>query len=80
MTKVERIYDISFNGVAKAVASQEEYCSDAKTKTIKADLGRHLAGDYTPSPPQPSQDEGIFSGWGSASSEDKRMPTPFDPD
>ena len=30
--KVERIYDVSFNGVAKAVAAEGDYCSDAKTK------------------------------------------------
>ena len=80
--KVERIYDVSFNGVAKAVVGETEYCTDAKTKVIKADLTRHLAGDYTPSaPPKVAQEEGLFSGWGSASSDDnKRMPTPFDPD
>jgi hypothetical protein len=69
MAKIEKIYDVSFNAVAKAVASEGEYCSDTKTRTIKADLGRHLAGDYTPSASsQPQQEEGIFSGWGSASS------------
>src|SRR6185437_3151702 len=36
--KIERIYDVSFNGVAKAVAAEGDYCTDAKTKTIKADL------------------------------------------
>lgn len=67
--KVERIYDVSFNGVTKAVAAEGEYCSNAKTKTIKADLGRHLAGDYTPSAPPPAQqEEGLFSGWGGGSS------------
>jgi hypothetical protein len=80
MAKIERMYDVSFNAVAKAVASQDEYCSDAKTRVIKADLSRHLAGDYTPSAPPPQDDGGLFSGWGSASTEDKRMPTPFDPD
>jgi hypothetical protein len=81
IAKIERMYDVSFNAVAKAVASQGEYCSDAKTKVIKADLGRHLAGDFTPSAAPPQQDDGsLFSGWGSASTEDKRMPTPFDPD
>ena len=48
LSKVERIYDVSFNGVAKAVAGEADYCSDEKTKAIKADLTRHLAGDYTP--------------------------------
>jgi hypothetical protein len=82
-TKVERIYDVSFNGVAKAVAAEGEYCSDGKTTQIKADLTRHLAGDYTPSAPPPAQqDDGLFSGWGSGGSgdDDKRMPTPLDND
>lgn len=80
--KVERIYDASFNGVAKAVATEGDYCSDDKTRQIKADLTRHLAGDYTPNPPKVAQEEGLFSGWGSGGSSDdnKRMPTPFDPD
>jgi hypothetical protein len=65
--KLERMYDVSFNAVAKAVAAEGEYCTSTKTKTIKADLGRHLAGDYTPSPPQQQQDDGLFSGWGGGS-------------
>ncbi len=69
MARIEKVYDVSFNGVAKAVAAEGEYCSDAKTRTIKADLGRHLAGDYTPSPPPPPE-EGLLSGWGSDGSSD----------
>jgi hypothetical protein len=66
--KIERIYDVSFNAVAKAVAAEGEYCTDAKTKTIKADLTRHLAGDYTPSEhPKVAEEEGLFSGWGGGS-------------
>lgn len=70
MAKLEKIYDVSFNGVAKAVATQNSYCTPAKTKRIKADLTRHLAGDYTPSAPEPKQEEeGIFSGWGTDGTE-----------
>lgn len=72
--KIERIYDVSFNGVAKAVVGETEYCSDQKTKVIKADLTRHLAGDYTPSPPpKVAQEEGLFSGWGSGGSDSEGM-------
>ena len=72
--KIERIYDISFNGVAKAVAAEGEYCTEAKTKTIKADLTRHLAGDYTPrEQPKVAQEEGLFSGWGSGGSDSEGM-------
>ena len=64
LAKVEKIYDVSFNGVAKAVAEQADYCTDAKTTIVKADLNRHLKGDYTPhSRPKPVE-EGLFSGWG----------------
>ena len=76
LSKLERIYDVSFNGVAKAVAGERNYCSPQKTKQIKADLARHLAGDYTPTPrKQEPQEEGIFSGWGSGGSESEGMKT-----
>ncbi len=80
ISQIEKAYDLSFNGVAKAVAGQSDYCSAAKTKTIKADLARHLAGDYTPSAlPKKQEEEGMFSGWGSGGSDDQgfspRLPT-----
>jgi hypothetical protein len=80
LSQIERTYDASFNGVAKAVVGQSDYCSTDKTKKIKADLARHLAGDYTPSaPPKKQEEEGLFSGWGSGGSDDKgfspRLPT-----
>ncbi len=67
-SKVERIYDVSFNGVAKAVAAEGDYCSPGKTTLIKGDLTRHLAGDYTPNRPKVEEEEGLFSGWGSGGS------------
>lgn len=48
MAKVEKIYDISFNGISRGIAPKEDYCTQAKSKEIKEDLTRHLAGDYTP--------------------------------
>jgi hypothetical protein len=73
ISKVERIYDVSFNGVAKAVAAEGDYCSDGKTRQIKADLTRHLAGDYTPNPPKPQEEDGLFSGWGNGGSDSDGM-------
>ena len=64
LAKIEKIYDVSFNGVAKAVAEQADYCTDAKTTIVKADLNRHLRGDYTPRPQEKPVEEGLFSGWG----------------
>ena len=53
-TKLGQMYDVSFNGISKAVADKgEDYCSTSKTAKIKDALSRHLAGDYTPTPPEP---------------------------
>ncbi len=63
--KTGKIYDTAFNGISKAVAGQSEaYCTEQKTADIKEALNRHLAGDYTPTPPKPQEpeDEGLFSG------------------
>jgi hypothetical protein len=61
--KLNQVYDIAFNGISKAVASKDEdYCTDNKTRTIKEALNRHLAGDYTPSTPEPVADDGGFFG------------------
>jgi hypothetical protein len=73
ISQIERTYDASFNGVAKAVVGETDYCTSEKTKTIKADLARHLAGDYTPGAlPKKQEDEGLFSGWGSGGSDDSK--------
>ena len=48
MAKVEKIYDVSFNGISRGIAPSQDYCTQAKSKEIKEDLTRHLAGDYTP--------------------------------
>lgn len=63
LASVERTYDVSFNGVTKAIANQPAYCSERKTAEIKQDLTRHLAGDYTPSAPRKVEEEdgGILS-------------------
>lgn len=71
LSRIEKVYDISFNGVTKAVAAEPNYCGAEKTQQIKADLGRHLAGDYSPTPPKAvaQQDTGLFSGlWDNDSS------------
>lgn len=69
-TNVVKTYDTAYAGVSKAAAGQPGYCSETKTKDIKADLTRHLAGDYSPAPPKPvvEEDGGLFSGWGSGGS------------
>lgn len=67
LSRIEQIYDIAYNGVTKASATDPKYCSGEKTAEIKAALTRHLAGDYAPAARkrvEPQDDGGIFSGWG----------------
>ena len=66
--KLGRMYDVAFNGISKAVADQgEAYCTPTKTQKIKEALNRHLAGDYTPAPPEPVVEEsGLFGDFGSS--------------
>lgn len=67
--QIERTYDITYNAVAKAIAAEPNYCSAERTADIKAALTRHLAGDYTPSPPKKVvvEDSGWFDFGGSSS-------------
>ena len=73
--RIEQIYDVSYNGVLKATAEDPKYCNEERTRDIKVDLNRHLAGDYTPTPPKKvvADTSGLFSGWGDTSSSDKGM-------
>jgi hypothetical protein len=63
--KIDKIYTVAFNGTTKAAASDPNYCNEKKTKEIKEDLGKLLAGDYTPTKRKVAaadQDEGLFGG------------------
>lgn len=68
--RIEKIYDVAFSGVTKAVAADPRYCTEQRTKEIKTELTRHLAGDFTPAPPKKlaQEDGGLFSGFGDSSS------------
>lgn len=48
LAQLGEIYDKTARAVAVAIQSDQSFCTDAKTKQIKADLTRHLAGDFTP--------------------------------
>jgi len=74
LTKAEKSYDATFKVIRGRVSSDPDYCSDRKTAEIKADLQRHLAGDFTPKLPQPKKVESCgFFGCGDGSSDE-----PFD--
>lgn len=64
--KLDQVYNSAFNGTLKAVTKDADYCSDVRTAHIKGELGRHLAGDFTPGTPfkDPNEkaDTGLFSG------------------
>jgi hypothetical protein len=65
--RIEKVYDTAYNGVAKAVAGQSNYCSPEKTADIKTHLTRHLAGDYAPAiAKKQAEQPGWFSNWGGA--------------
>jgi hypothetical protein len=68
LPKLTQIYDASFNTVSKALVGKPDYCTAEKTAKIKTALNRHLAGDYTPSPPEVVEDDSLFGGWGKSSS------------
>jgi hypothetical protein len=63
--KIAQIFDVARNGVTKAAADDPNYCNDKKTRQIKADLTRVLAGDYEPGQnmlvAQKKDEGGLFS-------------------
>lgn len=67
MAKLEKAFQIAHNGVAKAAADEPNYCNDKKTRQIKDDLTRVLAGDYEPPRAkvvaEKQESGGLFSGW-----------------
>ncbi len=81
--KVDQVYTGTFNGTLRAATADEAYCSEARTAHIKADLTRHLAGDYSPGTAFKDADaegdggvlSGIFDGSSSASYKSPTLPT-----
>ena len=74
VARIEKVYDVAYNGVSKAAAGEADYCSERKTQVIKTDLARLLGGDYEPKREiaQKKNEDGFFSGWfdGASSSAD----------
>lgn len=74
LAKIERSYDVTYKGTFDRAAADAGYCTDKKGGEIKADLQRHLAGDYTPNLPKPKVAESCgFLGCPTAASDE-----PFD--
>ena len=51
--KIERLYEATYKSTSEKISLDADYCSDRKGLEIKADLERHLAGDYTANLPAP---------------------------
>jgi hypothetical protein len=48
LDRTEREYDTIRGKVATAISKEPDFCSDSKTREIKTELTRHLAGDFSP--------------------------------
>ena len=70
--KAQHVYDTTFKSIGQKIGTNPDYCTDRKSADIKADLQRHLAGDFTPKLPQPKKVEscGLF-GCSVAATEEK---------
>jgi len=51
--KIEKAYDTSYRVTLEKVSSDPNYCTEPKQRQIKADLERHLIGDYSSNLPPP---------------------------
>jgi hypothetical protein len=50
MQKITLEYDTIHAKLAAVIAEDKGFCTEAKTREIKKDLNRHLAGDFSPPP------------------------------
>lgn len=49
---ITKSYDMTVVKIRSSLAGQEGYCTDRRSNEIKADLQRHLAGNYEPNFPE----------------------------
>jgi hypothetical protein len=59
MQKILKEYDVTRQAVLSATANDAGYCTEGRTREVKAALSRQLAGDFNP--PQKRQDVNV--GW-----------------
>jgi hypothetical protein len=67
--KIEKAYDTSYRVTLEKVSSDPDYCTEQKQRQIKADLERHLIGDYSANLPPPKRAAACKSWLGCASSD-----------
>lgn len=62
LATLEKTYDTTVTKIKGTIGAADTYCTDKKAAQIKADLTRHLAGNYDPNFPGPAKDQGgLFS-------------------
>ena len=76
LQQIERAYEYTRLSVAKKLAEEASYCDETRTKEIKRDLTRHLAGDFTPAPKREEKQPGLLADLMSSEGTEK----PFKPD
>jgi hypothetical protein len=55
LAKAEKTYDSTFKVIRERVGADPDYCTDKNGAEIKANLQRHLAGDFAPNFPAPKK-------------------------
>lgn len=68
LAKAEKSYDYTVASISKAIAGEEDYCSDERTGTIKRDLNQVLAGNFAAPVKRAVQ---TSNWWGTPTSNDK---------
>lgn len=77
LVKIQTSYDTTFKTISGKVSADPDYCTDKRSGLIKADLQRHLAGDYAPNLPKPQAEPvqcgGLFGGSCDSGQTDKKF-------
>lgn len=59
--QMEKVYDQTVVKVRASIDGGDTYCTDKKSAQIKADLNRHLAGDFAPNFPENKNSGGLLT-------------------
>lgn len=71
LRKIELTYQYSLKSTMLKIAKRDGYCNEHQTTSIRNDLQRHLAGDFTPRKRKKVKDESFFVTPGSLGEPDK---------
>ncbi len=51
LASAEKAYDQTYASISTRIKGEPDFCNEKKNESIKVDLQRHLAGDFTPNLP-----------------------------